>query len=251
MTRVFGHLFSDERSGILAVQPSKPFFGCGRHERHFKVIDGSIDLILDPTPAGVYYMVGYKQDGDTRRTDFTLNWRIPDIAQFDVTPGATNETNAAKDNIAPTSSVYERVQLKRVAEELSNSMSESDDLSNRLMKSELEVERLKAELDSYRSTTDAVLNDRDEMIAQLSEQSAPIVKTVYLDKPVPPEPLRNRITFLEQENKRLADLNAQYYKSVVQLHQLQLDKAQSAPKQSPVELGNSPQSRLLRKLLGK
>ena len=69
------------------------------------------------------------------------------------------------------------------------------------------------------------------MIAQLQEQNEPIVKTVYLDKPVPPAALQERIKRLEQENLRLVDLNAEYYKSVVQLHQLQLDKARNTPQE--------------------
>ena len=251
MTRVYGKLFSDGRSGVLAVKPSRPFFGVSRDERHYEVIDGCIDVELYPTPSGLHYQIGFKENGDVRRTDFTLKWRIPDVESFDITPGASAREKASEQNSSPKASVYERVQLKRVANELSDSINESDKLSSQLLQSELEVDRLKRELAKFKSATNAVLSDRDKTIAQLSEQSAPIVKTVYRETPVPPEPLQRRILFLEQENQRLANLNAQYYKSVVELHQLQLDKAQSTPIQSPVEFSNSPQQRLLRKLLGK
>lgn len=250
MTRVFGHLFPDDRSGILAVQPSKPFFGCGRHERHFEVIDGAIDLILDPTPAGVYYMVGYKQDGDTRRTDFTIKWRVPNIPEFDVSPGADNSTKPTKE-VSQSPNVYERVQLKRVAAELSETLALNQKLQNELSVSELRVKQLEDELRAYQRTADLVLSDRDETISQLQEQNAPVVKTVYLDKPVPPEALYERLKRLEQENIRLVELNSEYYKSVVELYQLQLDKARTGPQEQPVDQDSSPHQRLLRKLLGK
>ena len=251
MTKVYGKLFSDGRSGVLAVKPSRPFFGVSRDERHYEVSDGCIDLDLYPTPSGIYYQIGFKDVGDVRRTDFTLNWRIPDVDSFEITPGASARKKNEEQSNAPKASVYERVQLKRVANELSDSISESDKLSSQLLQSELEVDRLKGELAKFKTVTNAVLSDRDQTIAQLSEQSAPVVRTVYRETPVPPEPLQRRIQFLEQENQRLVDLNTEYYKSVVELHQLQLDKAQSTPKQSPVEFTNSPQQRLLRKLLGK
>ena len=250
MTRVFGHLFSDDRSGILAVQPSKPFFGCGRHERHFEVIDGAIDLILDPTPAGVHYMVGYKQDGDTRRTDFTIKWRVPNTPEFDVSPGADNSIKPPN-QVLQSSTVYERVQLKRVAGELSETLVSNQQLRSQLATAELRVKQLEDELRAYQRTADLVLSDRDETISQLQEQTAPVVRTVYRDKPVPPEALYERLKRLEQENMRLVELNSEYYKSVVELYQLQLDKARSGPQEQPVDQNSSPQQRLLRKLLGK
>jgi hypothetical protein len=63
--------------------------------------------------------------------------------------------------------------------------------------------------------------------------------------------LYERINRLEQENIRLLELNAEYYKSVVDLYQLQLDKARNSPQALPVGSVSSPQKRLLRKLLGK
>ena len=58
--------------------------GVGRHERQYEVKNGEIDLNLDPTPAGIYYQVD-KMDGDIRRTDFTLKWRVPATDSFDIT----------------------------------------------------------------------------------------------------------------------------------------------------------------------
>ena len=61
MTRVHGKLFSDGRDGLLVVKPSKPFFGVSRDERHFDILDGSIDINLDPTPNGVHYLIAFKR----------------------------------------------------------------------------------------------------------------------------------------------------------------------------------------------
>ena len=250
MTRVHGKLFSDGRSGVLAIKPSRPFFGVSRDERHFEVVEGRIDINLDPTPAGIHYQLGYKATGDVRRTDFTLKWRIPVCESFDVTPGADNSIKSSK-QAAPTSSVYERVQLKRVSGELNETLVSNEQLTSQLTAAELRVKQLEDELRAYRRTADLILSDRDETIAQLQEQNAPVVRTVYRDKPVPPEALHERIKRLEQENIRLVELNSEYYKSVVELYQLQLDKARNSPQAQPVDANSSPQQRLLRKLLGK
>ena len=249
MTRVFGQLFDDGRDGILCVKPSKPFFGCDRDEQHINVVDGAIDCDLLPTPRGVTYLVGFKKTGDTRRTNYTLRWLIPDTDEVDVTPGAKKAS--AQPAVTQTSSLYERVQLKRVAGDLTESLSQKQELAAKLSEAEKRVHQLEDELREFKKTADIVLADRDEAIAQLSEKNAPVVKTVYLDKPVPPKALHDRIHRLEQENLRLIELNSEYYKSVVDLYQLQLDKARNSPQVLPVEDQSSPQKRLLRKLLGK
>ena len=249
MTRIHGKLFNDGREGILAVKPSEPFFGVSRDERYYPVEEGAVDFELLPNPPGTFYFIGFKEQGDTRQTDFTLKWRVPKTGEYDVTPGVT-----AKKEVSPSASspsVYERVQLKRVANELSETLQTSSELSSKLADAERRVHQLEDELRAYKRTADLVLSDRDEMIAQLHEQNEPIVKTVYLDKPVPPEALIKRIKRLERENLRLLDLNAEYYKSVVELHQLQLDKARNSPQAPLVEANSTPQKRLLRKLLGK
>ena len=250
MTRVHGKLFSDNRNGVLVVKPSAPFFGVSRDERIYPVTQGSIDISLDPTPTGVHYLIGYKQDGDIRRTDYTLRWRVPAIDSFDVTPGAANAKKV--DQAAePKASVYERVQLKRVATDLTDTLQDNQQLSTDLVEANLRIKQLQDELRGYKKTSELVLSQRDHTIAQLSEFSEPVINTVYLEKPVPPAALQSRVYRLESEIKRLLELNAQYYKSVVQLHQLQLDKARSNPEEPQLGATNTPQSRLLRKLLGK
>lgn len=250
MTRVHGKLFSDQRTGVLAVKPSAPFFGVSRDERLFPVTEGSIDIALDPTPAGVHYLIGYKQDGDIRRTDYTLRWRVPSVDSFDVTPGADNAKKAVEAK-APQASVYERVQLKRVSSDLSDTLEDNNQLSTDLVEANLRIKQLQDELRGFKRTSELVLSQRDQTIAQLSEFSEPVINTVYLEKPVPPAALQSRVYRLESEIKRLLELNAQYYKSVVQLHQLQLDKARTNPEEPQLGATNTPQSRLLRKLLGK
>lgn len=249
MTRVHGLLFEDHRNGILAIQPSVPFFGCQRYEQHYDVVDGAVDFDLLPTPAGVFYNVGFKSLGDTRRTDFTLRWTIPNQSKIDITPNA--EQTANESTPAVRANVYERVQLKRVADELSETLEDNSELTTQLSQAEARVQQLEDELRAFKRSTTLVLSERDETIATLNEQTAPVVKTVYLDKPVPPAALYERIKRLEQENLRLIELNAEYYKSVVALYQLQLDKARNSPQALPVEVPNSPHQRLLRKLLGK
>ena len=250
MTRVHGKLFSDNRTGVLVVKPSAPFFGVSRDERIYPVTQGSIDISLDPTPSGVHYLIGYKQDGDIRRTDFTLRWRVPSIPSYDVTPGANNSKKTSQE-APPQASVYERVQLKRVSSELTDSLDGNSQLVSELSQAKLQIKQLQDELKGYKRTSDHVLSQRDQTIALLSEQSAPEIRTVYLDKPVPPAALHARILRLEAENQRLLELNVEYYKSVVQLHQLQLDKARTNPEEPQLGVTNTPQSRLLRKLLGK
>jgi len=250
VTRVHGKLFSDNRTGVLVVKPSAPFFGVSRDERIYPVTQGSIDISLDPTPSGVHYLIGYKEDGDIRRTDFTLRWRVPSIPSYDVTPGAGNAKKTSE-AAAPKASVYERVQLKRVSTELSDSLDSNLKLSADLSDAKLQIKQLQDELRGYKRTADYVLSQRDKTIAQLSDQSAPEIRTVYLDKPVPPAALQARVLRLEAENQRLLDLNVEYYKSVVQLHQLQLDKARTNPEEPQLGVTNTPKSRLLRKLLGK
>ena len=250
MTRVFGQLFADERDGYLIVKPSKAFFGCSKHEKQFDVIQGSIDFDLQPTPPRIQYLVAFKERGDFTSTEFTLKWVIPAIESFDITPGADNGPKEAAPS-TPRASVYERVQLKRVAEELTESLSEKQNLETQLAAAEARVHHLEDELRAFKKSADLVLTDRDKTIAMLHEQNAPVVRTVYLEKPVPPEALNERIKRLEQENLRLIELNSEYYKSVVDLYQLQLDKARNSPQALPAEAQTSPQKRLLRKLLGK
>jgi len=248
VTRVHGKLFSDGRDGLLVVKPSKPFFGVSRDERHFEIIDGSIDLNLDPTPQGVHYLVAFKQKGDIRKTDFSLQWRVPDCDEYDVTPGAKSSEKPSS-GIA-TANVYERVQLRRTVTELSESLDKQARLESSLLDAQTRIVTLEARLRDYQAAAEEALISRDRTISQMAEQNAPEIQTVFVDRPVPPAPLKARIKRLEEENLRLKNLNADYYKSVVKLHQLQLDKARNTPPPVTVEQGNSPQQRLRRKLIG-
>ena len=249
MTRVHGKLFSDERDGLLVVKPSQPFFGVGRDELHFDVTNGAIDLNLDPTPAGIHYLVAFKSKGDIRRTDFTLKWQVPDRESFDVTPGA----KAVKPDVTgvKSASVYERVQLRRATSELGSALDEQSRLQGELAVSEAKIKVLQDQLRDWQNASEEALAERDKTIAQLLEANAPEVRTIYVDRPVPPEPLVERIRRLEIENMRLTLLNDEYYKSVVKLHQLQLDKARISQQVQPVEHADTNKQRLLRKLIGK
>jgi hypothetical protein len=249
MTKIIGKLFDDGRDGILIIKPSKPFFGCSKHENRYPINNGTVDIELLPTPAGIHYLVSFKAPGDFSRTDFTLRWRVPDQTEVDITPASSAQPGGANPRTSP--SIFERVQLKRVAGELTDTLNQKDDLNQKLLQAEARVQQLQNELQSFRRSTDSVLANRDKTIAQLQEQNTPTVNTVYLDKPVPPAALYERINRLEQENIRLLELNAEYYKSVVDLYQLQLDKARNSPQALPVGSVSSPQKRLLRKLLGK
>ncbi len=248
MTRVHGKLFSDGRDGLLVVKPSKPFFGVSRDERHFDIIDGSIDINLDPTPNGVHYLIGFKSKGDIRKTDFSLQWRVPDCDEYDVTARSNQrKTDSEKSTNA---SVYERVLLRRTASELSTALDEQSRLEASLLNAQARIVTLETQLRDYQAAAEEALLSRDRTIAQMAEQNTPEIQKIYIDRPVPPAPLKARIQRLEAENIRLTSLNAEYYKSVVKIHQLQLDKARNTPPSVTVEQGNSPHQRLRRKLLG-
>ena len=80
----------------------------------------------------------------------------------------------------------------------------------------------------------------------------PQIKTVIKKVFVPPQPLEDRIKFLEQEIRRLNDINDSYYESVLELHQLKLERAQSAHLPTYVEeMPGTPQQRLINKLRAK
>tara|TARA_B100000405_G_scaffold295845_1_gene250227 strand:- start:1708 stop:2457 length:750 start_codon:yes stop_codon:yes gene_type:complete len=249
MTRIYGKLFKDGREGILAIRPSQPFFGVARDERFYQVKDGEIDIELMPTPPGVLYFVGYKEQGDIRKTPYTLKWRIPDTDSMDVTPGAEPEKKDSK--AGGSLSVYEKVQLKAVANELEEALESNTNLTVSLDEANTRIAELTNNLNEIKRSTEIAMSTRDQQIQQLSEQQEPIIKTVYESVPVPSEPLQERIETLERENKRLTDLNAEYYKSVVKLHEIQLDKARETPQGASVSTDNSPQQRLLGKLFGR
>jgi len=246
MTRVFGTLFEDGRNGLLAIKPSQPFFGCDRHEKHFPVLAGEIDIELPPTPAGVFFNVGFKEEGDTRRTDFTLRWRIPSQQELDIT--AKPEQPRAE----RSSSVIDRVQVRRLTTELADALEAVEKLERDLAQSKAREESLAASFEQHKAATDHAFQLRDSELSRLTEANKPRVQTVVKHVPVPPKQLNDRIKFLEAENLRLIALNDTYYASVLELHQLKLDRAQTVHLPNPVtEMPGSTQQRLINKLLAK
>lgn len=248
MARVYGKLFDDGRDGILAIQPSAPFFGCPRHEKHYPVVNGEIDIELMPTPGGIFYNVGFKAPGDTRRTDFTLRWRIAQTDSVDITPNAKPPEPIAQ----KATSTVDRVQMRRLTTELADALECVDRLERDLEQAKRREADISTKFEAHKRVVDTALEERDRQISVLSEQTTPQIKTVIKEVPVPPEPLEARIEFLEREVQRLNAVNDSYYQSVLELHQLKLERAQSAHLPTYVEeMPGTPQQRLINKLRAK
>lgn len=250
MTRVFGQLFKDGRDGILAIQPSKPFFGCDRHECHYSVDDGSIDIELLPTPRGVFYNVGFKTLGDTRRTDYTLRWTIPakDEIDIDFTP---EKREAEQEATALPNAAYQ-VQIRRLASDLAEALERIKAQDEELASVTQQEANLRHAFEQHKRDVEVVLTKRDQHIAQLQSAYEPEVQTVVHEIPVPPKALQDRIDTLEREQLRLIALNDRYYQAFLDLHQLKLEGAQSNNFPDPVtEIPGTPQQRLIHKLLAK
>ena len=93
---------------------------------------------------------------------------------------------------------------------------------------------------------------RSKFVTSLQESEEPEIRTVYKSVPVPAAPLKQRITFLEGELERLNNVNNEYYQSVVELHQLKLDRAQSLPSPGPISSPeDTPRQRLINKLFNR
>lgn len=245
MTRVFGQLFEDSRDGLLVVRPSKPFFGCERHENQYPVKEGFIDIDLLPTPHGVEYLVGFKKPGDYRRVDYTLRWRVQNVAEIDVSP-------AKKESLKPEqrNNRSDLVQIKRLASELAASMEQVAALEAQLSSAHKKLADVSTKFEAYKAASEQSLVDRDTTITELQSDKEPQVYTIVKEVPVPPERLEARIKFLESELQRTQELNSQYYLSVLELHQLKLDKAQSLSSSAPViSPEDTPRQRLINKLL--
>lgn len=246
MSRVYGTLFEDGRDGVLVVKASRPFFGSDRHERQYPVVGGKIDIDLAPNPPGTFYSVGFKEVGDFRRTDFTLQWRIP-RGEFDITPDKPEASAPPR-----SSNSLDRVQVKRLASELAEALELVEKLEGDLEAAKAREKAAQVELQKHKQASDLALQLRDQQVSKLSAEKAPIIKTVVKEVPVLPEPLQKRIKTLEAENQRLLALNDNYYQSVLELHRLKLDRAQTVHLHNPVtEIPGTPQQRLINKLLAK
>lgn len=246
MTRVFGQLFPDGRDGVLVVKPTKPFFGCDRHDAAYPVVDGCIDIELQPTPAGIFYLVGFKNKGDYRRTDFTLKWRVQNVPEVDISPRKSEATTAPVQ-----SDRSELVQVKRLASELSASMQQVASLEAQLNTAHRQLAEVSTKFEAYKAAAEQSLVERDLTITDLQADKQPQVHTVIKEVPVPPERLQERIKFLEAELLRTQELNAQYYESVLELYQLKLDKAQTISSIPDPVIEDTPRQRLLNKLLAR
>ena len=248
MTKVFGKLFEDGRDGFLIIKPSKPFFGCNKHEKRFPIKEGAVDIELTPTPPGVQYLVAFKEPGDFTRTDFTLRWRVPNVQELDISPAKPK----VKEDIPSPGSVSEQVQVKRLATELATTLKQVSELEHQLRQNKLRFDDINSKFDTYKASSEKSLSYRDAAITDLRESTQPEVRTVYKDVAVPSAPLKQRILFLERELERLNDLNNEYYQSVVELHQLKLERAQSLPSPGPISSPeDTPRQRLINKLFNR
>ena len=245
MTRVFGQLFDDKRNGILALKASKAFFGSSRDEQHFEVVEGAVDFDIAATPRSVFYNVGFKELGDTRATPFTLKWTVPPTGSVNVGSDKA-ESNAS---VVPTPPVN-GVQVKRLASELSTALELAKSQEREIADIQQREKLLRQKFDQHKRDIEQVLLQRDQHISRLSMVQTPKIKTVYKQVPVAPKALEERIINLERENKRLQALCDTYYQAYLELHQLKLDRAQSAPVPNTVTgISGSPRQRLINKLL--
>lgn len=248
MTRVFGRLFEDGRDGVLVVKPSQPFFGVDKYERHYAVTDGCIDIDLLPTPKGIHYFVGFKAEGDYRDTAFTLRWRIPTATEVDISAKpkpAVPQRSEVKDRIS-------EVQVRRLASELADALNKEEQLVRELDAVRQAEKKQKERVKQLEAAMESALTDRDNELATLRVAGAQPPQIIYRDVPVAPEPLKERIATLEAENQRLREINESYYESVLELHQLKLNRAQTVNLPNAVtEIPDTPRQRLIHKLLAK
>ena len=246
MTLITGKLFEDGRSGFLVIKPSKPFFGCSKQEKVFPVNDGEVSFEVTPTPPGHEYMVGFKEPGDQTRTEYTLKWRIPNEDVIDITP----KKKVIPTDTQVTKATTDRVHVKRLTTELAVALQKSSELQEQLNQSKLEYRQLQDKFEAHKQSVDKALVSRDLVISSLEDAVTPEVRTVYKEVSVPSAPLKSRITYLEAELDRLNSLNKEYYESVVELHQLKLDRAHSLPSPGPISApDDTPRQRLINKII--
>lgn len=249
MPRVFGQLFSDGRDGCLVTKPSQPFFGAERDETHFDVIDGSIDIELSTTPRGIYYNVGFKKHGDVRDTIYTLKWRIPSgVHELDISPKPAELSPQSKSTFETSFEVI----MRRMATEQAEQIQAKESLESELIHKTIESEELNKKLASLEKINSTALALRDEQIQAMRQTYVSEPTTIYVSVPVPPEPLKERINFLELELKRLIELNDTYYAAVLELNQVKLERAQTIRLPQTVEdIPDTIRQRLIQKLKAK
>ena len=130
-------------------------------------------------------------------------------------------------------------------------MEQVSTLEAQLKAAHKQLAEISTKFEAYKATTEQSLVERDLTITELQVDKEPQVHTIVKEVPVPPERLQARIKFLESELRRTQELNAQYYLSVLELHQLKLDKAQTISSITAPSIEDSPRQRLLNKLLAK
>jgi hypothetical protein len=250
MTRVLGRLFEDDRNGVVAIKPSKPFFGADKYERHYPVKNGAIDIELTATPPGIYYEVGYKEEGDIRDTVYTLKWRIPNQEELDLSPKDDNQRNEGAET--EQADTFCKLQAMRLAEEVSVLLAEIQKFKDSVEAMEEDKEELEAKVTRLEQAHERAMQLKDTELEALRETKKPLTKTIKEYVPVADQALLERIRNLEAQNKELQQLNSEYYKSVVELYQLKLDRAPTAPTSPAVGEGQlTPHQRLINQLAAK
>jgi len=223
VTRVYGQLFDDGRAGNLVIKPSKPFFGVARHEQIYSVTDGRIDLQLTPTPPGHFYLVGFKQKGDVRRTDFTLKWRILDVSEVDISSKKSE----------PKSKPLFNNQSKVLINSL---LVKTKELEATLIEKDRQISGLSASLslskrdnESLSKLLDQAIVSREQALKELADHTEPVLKTEIKYEPIADETLLERIALLEERLTAVVEQNNKLESTIAQLHQLQLKHGRSAP----------------------
>lgn len=224
MTRVYGQLFNDGRAGNLVIKPSKPFFGVARHEQIYPVTDGLIDLQLTPTPPGHFYLVGFKQSGDVRRTDFTLKWRIPDVSEVDISSKKSEPKSRPSSTNNQSKVLINSLLVK--TKELEATLIEKDRQISGLSAS---LSLSKRDNESLSKLLDQAIVSREQALKELADHTEPVLKTEIRYEPIADESLLERIGLLEERLTALVEQNNKLESTIAQLHQLQLKHGRSAP----------------------
>jgi len=167
---------------------------------------------------------------------------------IDITP----EGQAHAPEPEKVSTSVDRVQLRRLATELTEALELAAKQEREIAEIKQREQELRLKFEQHKRDMQSVLDQRDQHIAQLADATTPEVRTIIKQVPVAPARLEERMKILERENERLKELNDKYYQSVLELHQLKLERAQSAHLPTYVEeMPGTPQQRLINKLRAK